>query len=62
MVEAEFAVLASQCVGGRRIGEEETLKSEIEAWEEDRNERKATIEWRFTVEGARGKLERLYPS
>ena len=62
MVEAEFAALANQCVGGRRIGEEESLKSEIEAWEEDRNERKAPIEWRFTVEDARGKLGRLYPS
>lgn len=62
MVEAEFAVLANQCVGGRRIGEEETLKSETAAWERGRNERKATVEWRFRVEDAREKLKRLYPS
>lgn len=62
MIEAEFSVLANQCVGGRRIGEEGMLKSEIGAWERERNERKATVEWRFTVEDARRKLQRLYPS
>jgi transposase len=62
MIEAEFSVLANQCVGSRRIGEEETLKSETAAWERGRNERKATVEWRITVEDARQKLERLYPS
>ena len=44
------------------MGEEETLKSEIGAWEEDRNEQKTTIEWRFTVEDAREKLKRPYLS
>jgi transposase len=62
MVEAEFAVLANQCVGDRRIGEEETLKREAAAWERGRNERKAKVQWRFRVEDAREKLKRLYPS
>lgn len=62
MVEVEFAVLANQCVGDRRIGDEQTLKSETAAWERERNERKATVEWQFTVEDAREKLKRLYPS
>jgi transposase len=62
MIEAEFSVLANQCIGGRRIGDEETLKSEIAAWERKRNERKATVEWRFTVDDARQKLKRLYSS
>jgi transposase len=62
MVEVEFAVLANQCVGDRRIGDEEILKSETVAWERERNERKATVEWQFTVEDAREKLKRLYPS
>lgn len=60
MVEAEFSVLANQCTG-RRIGDERTLKSEIAAWEWERNERKATVQWRFTAQDAREKLERLYP-
>jgi hypothetical protein len=62
MIEAEFSVLANQCVGGRRIGEEGMLKSEIGAWERECNERKATVEWRLTVEDARHKLQRLYTS
>ncbi len=62
MVEAEFAVLANQCIGGRRIGDEKVLKREIAAWEEERNERKATVNWQFTVGDAREKLKRLYPS
>jgi transposase len=61
MVEAEFSVLANQCVG-RRIGDEKTLRSEIAAWEGERNERKATVNWRFTTEDAREKLKRIYPS
>lgn len=43
MIEAEFAVLANQCTGKRRIGDEKTLNSEIAAWERERNERKATV-------------------
>jgi transposase len=62
MVEAEFAVMANQCIGGRRIGDERTLKSEIASYERERNDRKATVNWRFTVEDAREKLKRLYPS
>jgi transposase len=62
MVEAEFSVLADQCTGGRRIGDGKTLKSEIAAWEGERNERKATVTWRFTAEDAREKPQRLYPS
>jgi hypothetical protein len=62
MVEAEFAVMANQCIGGRRIGDEETLRSELASYERERNEQKATVNWRFTVEDAREKLKRLYTS
>jgi hypothetical protein len=62
MIEVEFSVLANQCTGDRRIGDDQTLKSQTAAWERKRNERKATIEWRFTAEAAREKLKRLYPS
>lgn len=40
MVEAEFAVLANQCIGGRRKGDEKVLKREIVVWEEEQNERR----------------------
>jgi hypothetical protein len=36
MIEAEFAALANQGVGGRRIGDEEILKKEVAAWERER--------------------------
>jgi hypothetical protein len=39
----------------------ETLTREVSAWERARNERGATVEWRFTAEDAREKLARLYP-
>jgi hypothetical protein len=61
MAEIEFSVLASQCLD-RRIADQETLRRECEAWAKRRNDAKATIDWRFTSEAARDKLERLYPS
>jgi len=45
----------------RRIPDLETMKREITAWEQERNEQKATVNWRFTNQNARVKLERLYP-
>jgi len=61
MVEIEIGVLAGQCLD-RRIPDLETLRLQVEAWQTPRNERQATIDWRFTTEAAREKLERLYPS
>ena len=61
MAEIELSVFSRQCLG-RRIGDEETLKKEIKQWEEERNAAYAKIEWRFTAEDARRKLQRLYPS
>jgi transposase len=60
-VEIELSVLCGQCLGGRRIPDQEALKWEISAWERERNERRATVEWRFTANDARKTLERLYP-
>ena len=60
MVEIELSVLSRQCLN-RRIPNQETMKREIAAWEEERNEQKATVNWRFTNQDARVKLERLYP-
>ena len=61
MIEIEFSVLERQCLG-RRIGSEVELKAETAAWEAERNEARATVEWRFTTADARSKLKRLYPS
>ncbi len=59
--EIEFSVLSSQCLD-RRIPDKETLEGELAAWEAERNEAGATVEWRFTNEKARVKLSRLYPA
>lgn len=61
MAEIEFSVLANQCLD-RRIPDQEQLRRECAAWAKRRNEMKAIIDWRFTSEVARVKLERLYPS
>ena len=61
MAELEFSMLSRQCLG-RRIPDRDTLTTEISAWETARNEQRATITWQFTVEDARRKLHRLYPS
>jgi len=61
MAEIEFSLLARQCLN-RRIGDRDTLVTEIAAWENARNEQRASIRWQFTVEDARHKLHRLYPS
>ncbi len=61
MAEIELSVLQRQCLE-RRIADEATLVHEIGAWEKERNEKQATIDWRFSVTDAREKLKRLYPS
>ncbi len=61
MVEIELSVLAGQCLE-RRLPDKATVQREIAAWERHRNDAKATVQWRFTTEQARTKLQRLYPS
>ena len=60
MVEIEIGVMVKQCLD-RRIPDKETLITEIAAWEDRRNEEKATIKWLFSLEKARQKLGRSYP-
>ena len=61
MAELEFSMVSRQCLG-RRIPDRDTLTTEVSAWVAARNEQRATITWTFTVEHARDKLHRLYPS
>ncbi len=61
IAEIELSVFSRQCLD-RRIGDEATPKQEIQKLEEERNAVCAKIEWRFTNEDARRKLQRLYPS
>ena len=61
MAEIELSVLARQCLA-RRIGDKESLKTEVKAWEEKRNQERCQIQWKMTVDTARHKLSRHYPS
>ena len=59
-VEIEFSVLSRQCLD-RRIPSKQKLSDEIHAWQQHRNQQKATVNWRFAATDARVKLQRLYP-
>ena len=61
MAEIELNVLNGQCLN-RRIDNIETVKEEVKAWEEHRNNKEAKINWRFTTKNARIKLKKLYPT
>src|SRR6201996_4719771 len=60
MVEIEIGVLKTQCLDCR-IDTSQHLKSEIAAWEKQRNAAGAGIKWMFTTEKARAKMARAYP-
>jgi len=59
MVEVELAVLARECLD-RRLPDLDTVQREVAAWERQRNQQGATVNWRFTTIDARTKLKRLY--
>jgi hypothetical protein len=61
MAEIELSALARQCLS-RRIGTQEELEHEVQAWQRRRNAEAITVNWRFTTADARIKLKRLYPS
>ena len=60
MVEIEIGVLQGQCLD-RRIDNPECLANEIAAWQRQRNNTKARINWMFTTDKARAKIGRAYP-
>ncbi len=61
MAEIELSHLSRQCLD-RRIESKEKLKDEVTAWMNQRNLKQTKMDWHFTVEDARIKLKRLYPS
>lgn len=61
MAEIELHVLNSQCLN-RALLSIQKVKSEVEAWQNDRNNKNNRINWQFTTAYARIKLKRLYPS
>jgi len=59
MAEIEFAALSTQRLD-RRIPDLPTLRQEVLAWAERRNEDQTTVEWKFAQPDARKKLHRHY--
>lgn len=61
MAEIELHVLNGQCLN-RRIDSMEKIITEVNAWQDYRNNKNRKINWQFTTKDARIKLKRLYPS
>ena len=60
IAEIELNVMTRQCLS-RRIADIVLLRQELAAWEGNRNEHTACIQWQFTTDNARTKLVSLYP-
>ena len=60
MAEIELNVMTRQCLS-RRIGNIDTLRKELSAWEAGQNKNTAGIRWHFRTSDAREKLITLYP-
>lgn len=61
IAEIELSILSKQCLS-RRLPDAWTLTTEILAWEETRNTKKASIRWNFTVDDARIVFKEHYPT
>lgn len=59
MIEIEFSALAKQCLN-RRIATRELLTREVMAIVKEREEKAIRIDWQFSIESARSKLNRHY--
>ncbi len=59
MIEIEFSALSKQCLS-RRIATKEQLESEVLAIVKEREEKGIKIDWQFSIESARKKLNRHY--
>ncbi len=59
MIEIEFSALAKQCLN-RRIATRELLAQEVMAIVKEREEKAIKIDWQFSIESARSKLNRHY--
>lgn len=60
IAEIELSAMTKQCLN-RRMPNIDTLKSEIFAWNQQKNAGSNKVEWQFSTHDARIKLKRLYP-
>lgn len=48
VAEIELSILSRQCLA-ERIPDKETLQGQVQAWQDNRNNRTACIDWQFTT-------------
>ena len=60
MAEIEINVLVNHGLS-KRVSSIQQMRKEVAAWNKARNKATSKINWRFTTENARIKLNRLYP-
>lgn len=58
--EIEWSVLTRQALQGR-LAYIEIIEARVKPWQDERNQRRATVDWCFSTAHARTKLARLYP-
>lgn len=61
MAEIEIGIMNRQCLNCR-LDDQTLIQNEVHAWQKQRNKAKAKIHWTFTVEAARNKMAKFYPS
>jgi hypothetical protein len=61
IAEIELSALTRQCLN-RRIGNIDTLNTELAAWQTATNTQRRQVDWQFTTDDARVKLRHLYPA
>jgi hypothetical protein len=61
IAENELSSMTRQCLNGRRIGEIEELRAEINAWSVDVTSAQRGVDWQMKIDDARGKLKSVYP-
>ena len=61
IAEIELSHLSRQCLN-RRFKDIEEVKREVTAWLKARNTNASVVDWQFTVDNARIKLKKLYPT
>lgn len=59
--EMAISVYSKQCLGKRRIGELNELRTETAAWNATANRKPVPVHWTFTVSKARKKFSYIFP-
>lgn len=59
MIEIEFSALSKQCLN-RRIGTKQQLEQQVNAIIKERNDKQININWQFSIQTARTKLNNRY--